>query len=101
MEHSQGSFHIQQKNEIISKTELSTEKERIKSPNNENHQNGVSYINYIPQKQLDIDSIKEEMEDEPVTEMIFKNSNNEIVNVETLFKEFETIMYYEDEKIMI
>ena len=29
----------------------------------------------------------------------FKNSNNEIVNVDTMFKEFETIMYYEDEKI--
>ena len=71
------SFQMPQKNEIISKTDLNTEKERIKSTNNENHQNGVSYINYIQQKQLDRDSIKEESEDEPVTEMIFKNSNNE------------------------
>ena len=29
----------------------------------------------------------------------FKNSNNEIVNVDIMFKKFETIMYYEDEKI--
>ncbi len=70
------SLQMIQKNEITSKNELKPEKEKILLSKSVNiHNTSKSYINYIPPKQIDRDSVREEMEDEPITEMIFRNNN--------------------------
>ena len=76
-------------NDITSKTEISSEKDRIKLNRNRSFQN-LKYLNYIPPKHLEQDNVEEEKDDEPVTEMKFdsnnssSNNNSKIENVNRL-----------------
>ena len=59
--------------QLTSKSELPTDKDTniIKEEKNKHPQNINHYINYIPPKQLNQDSV-EEVEDEPITEMNYE-----------------------------
>jgi len=66
-------------NDITSKTEISSENNRIKSNKNKPFQN-LKYFNYIQPKNLEQDNVEEENEDEPVTEMKFDSNNSNSKN---------------------
>jgi pimeloyl-ACP methyl ester carboxylesterase len=88
--------------QITSKSELTTEKETTKNKEikKKSNQNKTYYINYIPSKILDQESI-EEIEDEPITEMKFDKKGtidnkdpNRLITLNSIIQHEEYINKY-------
>ena len=105
-------FPINHNLQITSK-DISTDKEinQIEHKNKLNNSNNIQYVNYIPPKDLNQDSVEEETEDEPkdpVTEMKFypkntintKDTNNisHLPTINSIIKHVEYINNYKEVK---